>query len=64
MNNSIVYNITIDHENGVCNIIYGALNPFFTTDRLTYYKYDKEKRKFNDLHVDLSDVHSIQITRG
>ena len=64
MSNSIAYNITVDHEDGVCNIIYGAISPYFTTDQLTYYKYDKETHSFNELHIDLSDVHTIQITRG
>lgn len=63
MFNSNVYNITIDHEDGVCNIIYGALNPWFTADNLTYYKYDKEDHRFNEFHVDLRDVHTIQVTR-
>lgn len=63
MSNPTEYNITVDHEDGVCNVIFGALNPYLTFDKLVYYKYDNKKNWYDQHIIDMSDVKSVQVCK-
>ena len=63
MYESTKYNITVDHENGVCNVIFSALNPFFTGDALTYYTYDGKQRKFEEHIIDMKDCIAVSLLK-
>ncbi len=56
MNDIIKYNITVDHEDGICNVIFGALTPYFTNDQLLYYEYDAKKNQYTQHIIDMKDV--------
>lgn len=60
---STKYNITVDHENGVCNVIFGALNPFFTGDTLIYYTYDEKHCKFEEHKIDMKDCIAVSLLK-
>lgn len=52
----IKYNITIDHADGVCNVIFSAMSPYFTNDKLVYYEYDHRKKQYSQHIIDMTDV--------
>lgn len=56
MNDIVKYNITVDHTDGVCNVIFGAMTPYFTNDQLVYYEYDAKKNQYTQHIVDMKDV--------
>ena len=63
MYESTKYNITVDHENGVCNVIFSALNPFFTGNTLTYYTYDENIHNFEQHVIDMKDCIAVSLLK-
>lgn len=63
MNEVIKYNITVDHNNGVCNVIFGAMTPYFSNDQLVYYEYDVKKNQYSQHIIDMKDVIAISMLK-
>lgn len=63
MNEVTKYNITVDHEDGICNVIFSALTPYFTGDQLVYYKYDERTKQYEQHIVNMKDVIAISLLK-
>ena len=57
------YNIIIDHEDGTCNLIHGAMTPYFSNDTLVYYQYDVFKKQYDQHIVQMDDVIAFSMTK-
>lgn len=57
------YNIVVDHEDGYCNIVFGAMTPYFSSDKLTYYTYDESTRQYEQHIIDMKDVIAFSMTK-
>lgn len=58
-----IYNVVVDHEDGTCNLIYGALAPYFSSDKLTYYIFDDSTAKYEQHIIDMKDVIAFSMTK-
>ena len=56
MNKIQKYNITVDHKDGVCNVIFGAMTPYFTNDTLVYYEYNVKNQMYEQHTISMDDV--------
>ena len=56
MNKIKKYNITVDHNDGVCNVIFSAMTPYFINDTLVYYDYNVKKQMYEVHTVTMDDV--------
>lgn len=57
------YNIVVDHEDGTCNLIFSAMTPYFSSDKLTYYTYDESTRQYDQHIIDMKDVVAFSMTK-
>lgn len=57
------WNITIDHKDGMCNIIFSALSPYYKDGVLVYYKYEEKQDKYIRHTIDMNDVIGVAFLR-
>lgn len=56
------YKITVYHEDGY-NLIFGAMEPYFVSDKLTYYTFDDSTWQCVRHVIDMKDIIAFSMTK-
>ena len=57
------YNIVIDRSDGICNLYFGCMTPYFDSEKLIFYTYNEELKQFEENTIMMNDIIAFSLTK-